>query len=60
MIGELRETVGAPIDRFGMFNKTDIYLAVRNRIVAWLEGNLSNAPTDDVEESTEESEDFGE
>ena len=60
MIGELREIVGAPIDRFGTLSKTDTYLAVRNRIVAWLEGSISNVPMDDFEESTEESEGFGE
>ena len=59
MIGELRETVGTPIDRFGMFRKTDSYLAVQDHITAWLEGNVTNAPIDDVEESTEEPEDFG-
>ena len=60
MIGELREIVGAPIDRFGTLRKTDTYLAMRDRIVAWLEGSISNVPMDNFEESTEESEDFGE
>ncbi|KAI5981374.1 hypothetical protein EDD15DRAFT_2204122 [Pisolithus albus] len=57
MIAELRETVGAPIDRHVTLRKMDTYQAARERITVWLEGSFTGAQAEGEGESVGESED---
>ncbi|KAI6024050.1 hypothetical protein PISMIDRAFT_19966 [Pisolithus microcarpus 441] len=57
MIAEVRETVGAPIDRFVALREMDTYHAVREHITSWLEGNVTDAQMEDDNESVGDSDD---
>ncbi|KIK27022.1 hypothetical protein PISMIDRAFT_8549 [Pisolithus microcarpus 441] len=55
MIAELREPVGAPIDRYVILRGTDTYHALREHVTTWLEGGDPSVQIEDDEENAEES-----
>ncbi|KAI6023996.1 hypothetical protein BKA83DRAFT_4125399 [Pisolithus microcarpus] len=57
MIAEVRETVGAPIDRYVALREMDTYHAVQEHITSWLEGNVTDAQMEDDNESVGDSDD---
>ena len=57
IIAELREMVGTPIDPYVMLREMDTYHVLRERIVEWLEGNVTSGHLWSVTEDESESED---